>query len=139
MNYDYEQTEFSKSLLAGVFSGITAVVLCLLFNAFFRGESGFHLSALINVSTIIFVLLILASIAGVVFYFFQHYLKKGAFIFQLVTVIGTALLLVGTTYVQRSPSQLLSTEFRELLMGIISIYALCVIFMIPFLYRHDYL
>ena len=54
MNYDYEQTEFSKSLLAGVFTGITATTLSLLFNAFFRRFIGFSLSDIINVSTIIF-------------------------------------------------------------------------------------
>ena len=138
MNYDYEQTEFSKSMLAGVFAGISAVVFSLLFNAFFRGTIGFHLSAIINVSTIIFALLIMVTIAGVVFYFFHHYIKKGTIIFQIVAVLLTVLLLIGTSYVQRSPNAMLATEFRELLTGIISITAICIVFIIPFLYKTDY-
>lgn len=139
MNYDYEQTDFSKSVLAGAFAGITAVVLSLFFNSFFRGISGFYLSELINVSTIIFILMVVVTLAGVIFYFFQRYFKRGAIIFQLAGIIVTALLFTGAMYVQRSDNPLLSTEFRELLMGIISISALCVVFIIPFLFRHDYL
>jgi hypothetical protein len=138
MNHDYEHTEFSKSLLAGVFAGITAIVLSLLFNAFFRGTIGFHLSALINVSTIIFALLIVVTLAGVGFYFFQHYLKNGGIVYQILSVVFTVLLLLGTSYVQRSPDPALAIEFRELLYGIIVITGLCVVFVIPFLFKHDY-
>lgn len=139
MNYDYEQTEFSKSLLAGVFAGITATVLSLLFNAFFRGTIGFSLSDIINVSTIIFTLMIVITIAGVIFYFFHHYIKKGTFVFKIATVIITLLLIAGTMQIHRSANPGLSSEFRELLWGIISITGVCTAFIIPFLFKHDYL
>lgn len=138
MNYDYEQTEFSKSVLAGLFAGITATVLCLLYNAFIRYSIGFHLSDIINVSTIIFAMLILVTLAGIVFYFFHHYIKKGGYVFQTVSVVLTVLLVIGTQSIQRSALPSLTIEFRELLTGIIIISALCVVFIIPFLYKHDY-
>lgn len=137
MNFEYEQTEFSKSLLAGLFAGITATVLCLLFNAIIRYSIGFHLSEMINVSTIIFAMLILATLAGIVYYFFHHYIKKGGLLFQVLSVVLTALMVIGTQSVQRSSIPSLTIEFRELLTGIIIITALCVVFIIPYLYKHD--
>jgi len=138
MNHDYEQTEFSRSLLAGVFAGITATILSLVFNIYFRGIKHFTLSEIINVSTIIFILILLVSIAGMIFYLFHHYLKQGTVIFQVAAFIVTALLILGAMQVQRSIDPVLSTDFRELLLGIISITGLCTVFIIPFLFKHDY-
>ena len=139
MNHDYEQTEFSKSLLAGVFAGITATVLSLVFNAFFRRIIGFNLSDIINVSTLIFALILIVTTAGIIFYFFHHYIKKGTFVFQIAAVIITLLLIASTTQIQRSANPGLSIEFRELLWGIISITGVCTVFIIPFLFKHDYI
>ena len=139
MNHDYEQTEFSKSLLAGVFAGITATVLSLVFNAFFRRIIGFNLSDIINVSTLIFALILIVTTAGIIFYFFHHYIKKGAFVFQIAAVIITLLLIASTMQIQRSANPGLSIEFRELLWGIISITGVCTVFIIPFLFKHDYI
>ena len=139
MNRDYEHTEFSRSVIAGLFGGITATCLSLVYNTFFRGLIGFHLSDMINVSTIIFSLVLIVTIAGVVFYFFHHYLKYGKVIFQALGIGLTILLAIGAMNVQRSPDAALTKEFRELLLGIISITAICVVFVIPFLYKRDFL
>ncbi len=139
MNYDMHHTEFTKSLLAGVFAGIAATVISLLFNTFFRGYTGFFLSELINVSTVIFTLLVLGTIAGPVFYFFHHYFKAGTILFQIAAIIVTAILIIGGLQVQRSADPVASKEFRELLTGVTVITGLCISFGIPFLYKHDYI
>jgi hypothetical protein len=139
MNYEMQHTEFTKSLLAGVFAGIAATVLSLLFNTFFRGTTGFFLSELINVSTVIFTLLTLGTIAGPTFYLFHHYLKRGTIVFQLLSVLATILLIIGGLQVQRSADPVAAKEFRELLAGVIVITGLCISFGIPFLYKHDYI
>ena len=138
MNHDYEPTEFSKSLLAGVFAGIAATVLGLVYNAWFREKAGFSLSEIINVSTIIFILILMVTIAGLIFYLFHHYLRQGTIIFQGAAILVTILLAVGAMQVQRSSDPLISKEFRELLLGIICITGACTIFIIPFLYKRDY-
>jgi len=138
MNHDYEQTEFSKSLLAGVFAGISATVLSLLYNTAFRGIIGFSLSDIVNVATIIFALMTVVTIAGVIFYFFHHYVKKGTIVFQIAAALITVLLILGSLQIQRSDNPVLSKEFRELLWGIISITGICTVFIIPFLYKNDY-
>lgn len=137
MNHEYEDTEFSKSILAGVFAGITATLLSLIYNTIFRRLTGFSLSEIINVSTVIFAVMIVVTLAGLVFYLFHHYLKKGTLVFQVAAVILTALLLFGAMQVQRYPDVLRTNEFRELLLGIISITGACTFVSIPFLYRRN--
>ena len=139
MDYDYKTTEFSRSLMAGVFAGITACTLALIFNAFFRRYINFSLSAIINVSTIIFISILVVTIAGVVFYMFHHYLKQGTLIFRLAATLFTVLLIAGATQVQRSIDPVLSLDFKELLIGIICIVGLCTVVMIPMLYRRNLL
>ena len=138
-NFDYEQTEFSKAILAGLFAGILATCLSLAFNFIFRYYSGFPLSAMINVSTIIFALIIVVMIAGIAFYFSHHYFKKGTIIYQAVFLIVTLLLIAGTMQIQRSNDLVLSAQVRELLLGVIAITGICAVFIIPFFYKHDYL
>lgn len=137
MNHDYESTEFSKSLLAGVFAGITATVLGLIYNSWFRSTVGFPLSEIINVSTIIFIVILMVTIAGLIFYLFHHFFKQGTLIFQLAAILSTILMVVATMSIQRSADPIISKEFRELLIGIICITGACSIFIIPFLYKHD--
>ncbi|MEO8771283.1 MAG: hypothetical protein ABI402_14405 [Ferruginibacter sp.] len=137
-NHNYEQTEFSKALLAGLFAGITATFLSLLYNSYFRLWTGFPLSEMINVSTIIFALVLIVTISGLVFYLFHHYLKKGTVLYQLASLILTAVLILVSLQVQRSSDPVLSMEFRELLLGVISITGICCVFIIPFLFKNDY-
>ena len=139
MNHDYEQTEFSKSLLAGVFAGIIATVLGIIYNAWLRYANGLSLSGIINVSTIIFILILLATIAGLIFYVFHHYLKHGTIIFQGTAIIITLLLIAGALHIQRSNDPVISKEFRDLLLGIICITGGCTVLVIPYLYKHEYI
>ena len=137
-NHNYEQTEFSKSLLAGVFAGIAATFLSLLYNSYFRLWTGFPFSEMINVSTIIFALVLLVTLSGLVFYLFHHYLKKGTFIYQLVSLVFTIILAAWAMEVQRSSNPVLAKEFRELLLGVVVITGICSVFIVPFLFKRDY-
>lgn len=139
MSLEYEHTEFSKAVIAGLFGGIAATCISLVYNTFFRGVVGFHLSDMINVSTIIFSLVLLVTLAGVAYYFFHHYLKYGSYIYQAVGIALFVLLLIGTMGVQRSSNPALAKEFRELLTGILCITGLCVVFVVPFLFKKDIL
>lgn len=139
MDYEYKTTEFSRSLLAGVFAGILACVLALVYNAFFRRFINFSMSEIVNVSTIIFSSILMVTIAGIVFYYFHHYMKRGTLVFQVVTTLVTIFLIAWATQVQRTVDPVASMEFKELLIGIICIVGICTIVVIPFLYRRNYL
>jgi hypothetical protein len=138
MNHDYEQTEFSKSLLAGLFAGIAATFFSLLYNSYFRLYTGFPLSEMVNVSTIIFALVLIVTVAGLIFYLFHHYFKKGTIIYQMAGTVITGLLIAGAMQVQRSSDSILANEFRELLLGVITITGVCTVLVVPFLFKRDY-
>ncbi|MDB5203774.1 MAG: hypothetical protein JWQ27_3183 [Ferruginibacter sp.] len=137
MEQEFDSTEFSKSVLAGLFAGIAATVLSLIFNSYFRLYTHYPLSELVNVSTIIFSLVLIVTIAGFIFYLFHHYMKRGAIVYQFVWVAVTALLIMFAMQVQRSADPLQTKQFRELLTGVILITGACTIFMVPLLYKKD--
>lgn len=135
----YNELEFEKSVMSGLFAGITATVLALIYNAYFRGYTNFSLSMIINVSSIIFALTILLTIAGIIFYEFHHFIKNGTLLFRIAALIVTAVLLFGVQYIRRSSNPTDAEEFRQLLIGIIAITGFCTVFLLPFLYKHDYI
>ncbi len=137
MNYDYSETPLSKSVLAGLATGIIATVLNLIYNFICRGITKLSLSfSVINVSTIIFATVLLCIIAGLVYYFIVLYLKKSIKIyvglFVVITVIG---ILLGMTY-HRSTDLNISRQFEGLYLGMVIITGLCGAFFIPWLARH---
>ena len=139
MNYDYKLGSFSKALLAGLFAGIAATCISLVFNAYFRGIVNFDLSAIINVSTLIFSLTILLTIVGLIYNLFITKMKRGSLIFQVVSFVGIALLAFGAFHVTRTTNVAMNFKFQELLLGIIIITGMCTVFGIPYLYKKDIL
>ena len=139
MNYDYEQTEFSKSVLSGLFAGIIATCASLVFNMLFRGITQFNPSAIINVSSIIIGSILILTIAGVVFYFFQHYIKGGSFLFRIFFLLLTAIAIYFSMQVQRSTDAIVSKQFTELLSGIVLISGSFIIFYIPYLFNNEHI
>ena len=139
MNYDYEQTEFSKAILSGLFAGIMATCANLLFNMIFRGITQFNPSAIINVSSIIIGSVLILTIAGVLFYFFHHYIKKGSMLFRLFFLLVTAVAIYLSMQVQRSTDATVSKQFEELLSGIVLISGAFIIFYIPYLFKNAHI
>jgi len=139
MNYDYKQTEFSKAVLSGLFAGIVATCANLLFNMIFRGITQFNPSAIINVSSIIMGSVLVLTIAGLLFYFFQHYIKGGSLLFRIFFLLLTAIAIYFSVQVQRSTDATVSKQFEELLSGIVLISGIIIIFYIPYLFRHEHI
>ena len=139
MNYDYEQTEFSKAVLSGLFAGIIATCASLLFNMIFRSITQFNPSAIINVSSIIIGSVLILTIAGLLFYFFQHYIKGGSILFRIFFLLLTAIAVYFSMQVQRSTDATVSKQFEELLSGIVLISGSFIIFYIPYLFNHEHI
>lgn len=137
MNYDYEQTDFSKAVLAGLFAGILATLVNLAYDYVYRDISGFGLSEIINVASIILVSTLLLTIAGLIFYFLQHNIKGGDKIYIIIFLALTAFCIYGALHVQRSPDPVISDEFRKLLLGIVIISGGLASLFIPYLYKHE--
>ena len=137
MNYEspYSQTQFSKSVLTGLFGGLMATLICLLYGFIFRFNTGFNLSSIINVPSIIIVCHILLVVCGVLYYAFRQVLKSAApVIFAVLFALVTAFCIWKTQSIQRSPIHLLTVQFRELLTGMVVIIGIIASFGIPFFF-----
>lgn len=137
MNYDYKLTEFSKCLLSGLFAGIIATLINLLYDFVYRDITGFQLSEIINVPSIILASTLLLVIAGLIFYVFHHYLKKGSNVYRIIFVLLTALCIYLSMHVQRSDDTVIANQFKWLLCGVILVLGAIASFYIPYLFDHD--
>ena len=77
MDYDYQQTNFSKAVLAGLFAGIAATLANLLYDYVYRDITSYWPSEIINVSSIIVATTLLLTVAGIIFHLFRQYIKTG--------------------------------------------------------------
>lgn len=135
MNHDYEETPFSKSVLAGVFAGILATCLILIFNFIYRGSTAFPLSEIINVSTVIFASLIILTVAGVIFYLLTKYMKGGQLVYIILFSVLTIIAAFASSQVYRSPNLVFNNEFHQLLLGTVLILGLGAVAAVPLLYK----
>lgn len=126
---------FAKAFMAGLFTGLIATVASLVYNLFYRGVTHFDLSAIINVSTIIFVLPFILMLAGLIYYPLSKY-KAGAVIYSIVLTLLIIVAVLLDFNFQRSADPVLTGQFRQLLLGIIAICGLSSFF-IPYMATHE--
>jgi hypothetical protein len=132
--YDYQQTDLSRSILAGLFTGIVATVANLIFIFIYVRITAVYTFNLMDGFTTIFGTIILLIVCGLFFYFFVHYLKRGVNIYRVLVFLTTAIILwVGWQF---HPGYIPS-EFRVLFMGTQLIIGGLAAFLIPYLFRHD--
>lgn len=136
MNYDYEQTAFSKCVLAGLATGITIIPINLVYNYIYRHITGFSLAWIINITWIIFASFIICVLAGFLFYFIVPYLKKSKNLYSILFVIITIVAILLGLYIQRSDNPVISQQFRGLYMGNVVITGIASAFLIPWLAQH---
>jgi hypothetical protein len=121
MNYDYHQSPLSKAILTSVFIGFFATLVCLIYNIIFRESTGYKPADLINVSSLIFAVNLIFFIAGLLYFVFLRSFKKGDMIFEIVFGLLTIFCAWKASHAHMENSRVLSSEFRELLIGIIII------------------
>lgn len=136
MNYDYEQTNFSKCILAGLATGIIIIPLNLIYNFICRHLTGFSLSLIINVTWVIFASFIICILAGLLFYFIVPYLKKSKNIYTVLFVVLTILVILLGLHFQRTNDPVVSNQFKELYFGDVIIAGLAAAFLIPWFATH---
>lgn len=139
MNHDYDETPFSKSVLAGVFAGILATVVILIYNFIYRGSTAFPLSEIINVSTVIFASLIILTVAGILFYLMMKYIKGGQLLYIILFSVVYVLAAIGSMSVTRSDNAVFNNEFHQLLLGTVIILGLCTVVGVPLFYKSKHI
>ncbi len=140
MDYNYKQTPLSQAVFSGLFAGILAALINLAYNYIVRSATGFSLSSIINVSSIIFASVLLPVVAGVIFYFLNLWMKKRSaeLLFIIVFALLTTFVVIKGFSVQRSNNPAEIIDFRWLFIGVMLTIGALTTFCIPYMYRKDY-
>ena len=137
MNYDYPQTQFSKSLMAGTFAGIITTLINLAYDYFYRQYSGFSPSTIINVSSIIFVTMLIFVISGLIYFLLGKLSKHSSIIYILIFSVLTIYCFYSGLHINRSDNPIEITQFRTLFLGIEIATGALVAFFVPYLVKHS--
>jgi hypothetical protein len=122
-----------KAFMTTLFVGIMDAILCLIFNIVYRGNGAYFSSDLINVSSLIFGVLIIFSLIGIIYTVMVSTLEHGNIIFMFLFTLLTVLGLWGGGSVNYSTDPVESERFRGLLKGIIWIIGVSTVVGIPLL------
>ena len=137
MNYDYTQSDLSRGVLSGLYSGIVATVLNMVFVYVYRYLTSFQDFNGVDVTVIVFGTLLLSLACGIVFYFFVYYLQKGVPVYRVAVAIVTILIILTGIYLRRSVEGDVPIEFRVIVISTQVIIGGLATFLIPYLFRHD--
>ena len=135
MKYNSVPIPFGNAFLTALFSGILATMVCFVFEIWYRLATFYGPSDFINVSSIIFIVNILLLVAGVIFYAFKTWFKKGDLMYSVFVLLLMAFCIWKTAGIHRFTDLKLNREFIQLLGGItiiVGIAALC----IPYFYNN---
>ncbi len=137
MNYDYPQSDLSRSVLGGLFAGIIAAAANLIFVFAYRRIAQFYDFNGIDVTVVVFGSILMCITCGLIFYFFVHYLKKGISVYRIMVLIVTVVIIYLGIVLRRSVEGDAPPDFRVLVIGTQMIIGGLAEFLIPYLFRHD--
>jgi len=135
MESPHVRTTFYRATLSALFAGIIATLVCLGYDIVYREETGFSLSSLINVSSIIFLVNILFLVAGIAYSFLIRAFKKADLVFVVIFLLLIIFSIWKVLGFQRSSIHEEAVQFRGLMIGILLIIALALI-SIPILFHN---
>ena len=69
-NYDFRKSVFCRAMMTGVFVGFVSTIIALVYNIFYRDETGYLPADIINVSSLIFAMNLIFWVIGIIYYFF---------------------------------------------------------------------
>ena len=122
-----------KEFMTALFVGIMDTVICLIFNVVYRDGGIYFSNDLINVSTLIFGILIIFGIIGIIYTVLVSTLEKGTILFMGLILLLTVAGLWGAGSAQISPDMAENERFRGLLKGILWIMGVSAVAGIPLL------
>jgi len=128
---DPADTRIYRPVMAGVMAGIIATLLNLIYDQTYRGSTGFSLSPLINVASIIFGTMLILTIIGFLYALMDQFLKWSVVLHIIVFVVLTILCTWLAFHTHRSDNPVLTHQFRGLLSGIVIISGSCASILIP--------
>lgn len=137
METEMEHDSFYRSLMAGLFAGIIITIANLIFNFIYRGVTRFNPSEIVNVTSIIFVSLILSVLAGILYYLIVPYAGKSKYLFIILFFVLTVIVTYVAFNVTRSSSDAnVTSQFHGLFAGIVIITGVVNALLIPYMARN---
>lgn len=130
-------TSFSKSLLAGLLTGIIAAFLNLAYMIAYRESTDFAADLIVMPLTIFIGFPVFLSMAGASYFLLQKHLNSGTFLFVIICFIGMIALIIVTILDTRLNHGVLLSGARGLFLGMVVITTLLAVFLIPYLARHS--
>ena len=134
--YSNYLTPFSKSLLTGVFAGISATFICIIYNIVYRDETSYGLFSFFNVSSLIFAVNVLFMFIGVIHYWFTNFIKRGGeMVYAAFFILVTIFLVVKIPGFHRVNDVTQNTEFHHLAIAMTLILGIAAAIGIPVLFH----
>ena len=128
-------TKFSDAILTSVFAGIVTTLLSFAYYVGYKEVTGFPLSGLINVSSLIFVTNTFFLAVGYIYYVFIKNFRKGDLLYIVIFVLLTGLSIFEAYHIHRSENELVNLQFHELLGGLFLINGVVAFVGIPFMFH----
>ena len=134
----YKYTLLSRGILAGLFVGILASAINLLFEYIYRSATSYQFAEYVNINSIIFFTIPTLVAAGIVYAVIMQYVKKGRWVY---TILALALTAIVALFIPLGPNMLPNGEAmpasaRGLTMGIEIITGLMGAFALPYFAEH---
>jgi hypothetical protein len=136
MDYEFGKPPFlTVSLFAGLFSGFLLAIVNLIYDFIYREITQYAYSQIINVSSIIFLSVLLLIVAGLIYFFCVKFIKRGELLYSLLFIIAT--ILVCITILSHQYAAPYSGGFKYLSFGVIMLTGLFAIAGIPYFVKHN--
>ena len=133
----YKYTTSTRGLLGGLFVGIGAAVINLIFDFIYRSITGYEFAEYVNINSIIFFTIPTLLVAGIVYSLFREYVKKGMMMYIILSLVLTAVV----AFIPLGPNMLptgeaMPSSARGLTMGVEIITGLLGAFALPYFAEH---
>lgn len=133
----YQYGLSTRGIMGGLFVGIGAAVINLLFELVYRKITGYEFSEYVNINSIIFFTIPTLVVGGIVYSIIREYVKKG----MLVYMIGAGVLTIVVAFIPLGPNMLptgapMPASARGLTLGIEIITGLLGTFALPYFVEH---
>jgi hypothetical protein len=136
MDYEFGKPPFlTVSLFAGLFSGFVLTIVNLIYDFIYRDITQYAYSQIINVSSIIFMSMLLLVIAGFIYFFLVKFIKHGELLYLLFFIAATAIVCI--TILSHQYAAPYSGGFKYLSFGVVVITGLFAIVGLPYFVRNS--
>jgi hypothetical protein len=137
-NYDYPQSELSRSILGGLFAGIIAAASNMAFVVIYRSITHFYDYYALDITVLVFGSLLQCLVCGAMFDFFVHYLKKGTGIYRIMVIMVTLVIIAAGIFARKTLIGAdIPGQFLVMVIGTQVIIGGLSAFYIPYLFNHD--